>query len=271
MGATTPLETLRAIGAEAICAKTHIALKNVRALLAEDFEQFSSIQFNGFATIIEREFDLDLTALRTQYAQTNPEPEPPLSEQEDDPFAKAVKDKRHHRVGVMLLAGMLLSVILVTYMVLGGSAEEKKIELNNTAIEAAQANMARYESASSEGTRAEADAIQETHQGAASDAAVYSEAVRYEDVIIQPRSKVWLGVIDADTHKRSTRTTENPWRLDGSHNWLIVTGHGILSLECGGQISSYTQRERLLFVYEAGQCRQVDEATFKARNRGRVW
>jgi len=271
MSAASSLETLRAIGIEAISAQTHIAPSNVRALLEGDYEKFSAVQFSGFVTIIEREFDLDLGELRRHFEQLGPEPELPFSKQEDDPFANAVRARKKQRYGVAVLSGLLLIVIVITYLVLGGKNKEQKIELNNTAIEKAKANMAKSVVPSSEGTRAEAEAIQDTHQSEAAEAVLEPEAVHYDDVIIRPRTKVWLGVIDAQTHERLTRTTDEPWRLDGSKEWLIVTGHGLLSLECGGVDASFSQRERLLFLYENGRCRQIDTEEFKARNRGRIW
>lgn len=282
MSAASPLETLRAIGIEAICAQTHIAPANVKALLEGEFERFSAVQFNGFVTIIEREFDLDLIELRTQFSHLGSEPnlpfsvqehDPslPFSEKDNDPFAIAVKDKKKQRIGIAVLSGLLLIVIVVTFMVLGGKGEERKIELNNTAIEQAKANMAKTAIAPSEGTRAEVEAIQESHQSEAAETVLEPETVHYDDVIIRPNSMVWLGVIDTQTHKRLTRTTSEPWRLDGSKEWLIVTGHGLLSLECGGVNASFSQPDRLLFLYEGGQCRQIDAEEFKARNQGRVW
>lgn len=271
MSAASAIETLRAIGAEALSAQTHISLDNVRKLLAGEFEAFSAIQFNGFVTILEREYDVDLSELRSRFAQQAPAQEEPLSEQENDPFASALKAKKRQRLSAAILAALLLVVIAVTYAVLGGGGTEEKIELNNTAIEKAKANMEAMNAEAQAGTQAEAEAIQEAHQSEAAEAAVVPEAVRYDDVIIRPKTTVWLGVIDAETHKRSTRTTDEPWRLDGSKAWLIVTGHGLLTLECGENSSDFSQRKRLLLLYEEGRCRTIDEAEFKARNRGKVW
>lgn len=272
MSAVSAVETLRQIGAEAISAKTHISPFNVRALLAEDFDRFSAVQFSGFVTIIEREYDVDLSEWRQRFAQHSSEPETVLSDHENDPFANAAKAKKKHRRTMMAVVALLILLIIVTVMVLGGGRAEEKIELNNTAIEAAKEKLASLSSASEANTTmTQTEAIQQSHQSEAAEAQMQPEAAVYDDVIIRPRTKVWLGVIDAKTHKRYTRTTAQPWRLDGSKEWLIVTGHGLLSLECGGIDASFAQRDRLLFLYEDGKCRQIDAAEFRARNRGRIW
>lgn len=264
------MERLRAIGAKTLYDRTHIAPENIDALLSGRLEQFSPVQFNGFITIIEREFGLDLTLVRDEFTHNVQVPEP-LSEQEDDPFANAYRAKKRQRLQMGVLAVLLAAAIVAAYLVIGDGSKDEKIELNNTALDKARDNMASMSANSSLGKQAETEAIQAAHQHSAAEAVPAEDMPDYEDVIILPRSKVWLGVIDASTLKRQTRTSGEPWRLDGSKSWLIVTGHGLLSLECGGTQANFSQRDRLLFLYEDGSCRQIDAAEFKARNRGRIW
>jgi hypothetical protein len=275
MNTMSPIETLRAIGAEAISRQTHISMQNVEKLLAGDLDGFAPVQLRGFVTILEREYDLDLGEWR-RYAQ----PEPPkeaaaeaVSEtpRTDDPFANAARAEKRKRRNAAILAGLLLLTAVVSYLVLGGGTKAEKIELNNTAIEKAKANMASKSAVSSSPTLAQADAVQQSHQSEAAAEAAAEPSPVYDDVIIRPRSKVWLGVIDADSRKRQTRTTAQPWRLDGSKRWLIVTGHGYVTFDCGGNDKTYAQKQRLLLLYEEGQCREIDEAEFRSRNRGRIW
>lgn len=265
------MEHLRAIGAQTLFDRTHIAPENLDALLSGRLEQFSAVQFNGFVTIIEREFELDLSLLRDEFIHNVQSSESPLSEQENDPFANAFRAKKRQRLQMGILALLLVVAIVAGYLVIGDGSKDEKIELNNTALEKARENIASMNTQASQSRQAETDAIQASHQHSAAEA-VPSEAMpEYDDVIITPHSKVWLGVIDATTLKRQTRTSRAPWRLDGSKSWLIVTGHGLLALECGGTQANFSQRDRLLFLYEDGSCRQIDADEFKARNRGRIW
>jgi hypothetical protein len=310
---TAAIEMLKKIGVEAISMRTHISTDNVHKLLAGEFESFSAIQFNGFVTIIEREFDVDLTAWRDEFSQRMPEVEEPLEPVEDDPFANAAKSKKQQRMTVAVLTALLILVVMVTYLVLGGGDKAEKIELNNTAIEQARANLASMNTTTVSQTQAQMDSIQETHQreavesveavgateadeGPASvekaeanavvktvepaapketnltvETPSKSEVLVSEDVVLRPTTTIWLGVIDAETSKRTAQTTDDPLHLDGSKTWLIVTGHGFFSLECGGEKTRFSQRERVYLLYEAGKCLVLDEAEFKARNRGRVW
>ncbi|MHC3994987.1 hypothetical protein ACXWTF_09160 [Thiomicrolovo sp. ZZH C-3] len=289
MNTVSVIETLKQIGISDLSMRTHISPDNIQKLLEGDFDAFSAIQFNGFVTIIEREFDVDLTEWRQQFAASGPAPQEPLAASEEDPFANVARSKKRQRLTVAALAAALVAVIVITYLVLGAGGKTEKFELNNTAIDQARATMAAMNTTAAPSTLEEADAIQEAHQHIASEpnataaeenrsvaaaaaAPVLAESNAYEDVIVRPAStSIWLGVIDAKTHKRSVYTTEEPVRLDGTTSWLIVTGHGYFSLDCGGKEQKFEQSERVLLSYEGGVCHELDETEFRARNKGRVW
>ena len=266
------IEKLRQIGVDAISQRTHIPKRNVERLLAEDFSAFSPVQLSGFIRILEREYGVDLSSWKpastAQRYETTADKPASKTPHENDPFTDAAKTRRRQQYVVWTFAVLLAVAIAVTVAVLGSGRGKTKIELNNTAIDKARDNLANLASSSRRSTLEAVETIQRQHQEEASSS---SEAVEYEDVVIRPRTKVWLGVIDAKTHKRYTRTTAHPWELDGNRSWLIVTGHGLLSIECGGINASFAQRDRLLFLYEDGKCREIDAQEFRARNGGRIW
>jgi len=300
MSAGKAIEMLKDVGIQEVSRRTHISPENVRKLLNEEFESFSSVQFNGFMTIIEREFDVGLEEWRMQFAQSNPEPEEPLAASEDDPFAKAARAKREQRMTAAVLVLLLMAVIVVTYVVLGNGEKKEKFELNNTAIEQAKANIAALNASVSD-TRAQADALQDAHQReggegdgpnpqeAAPEAVTLSETpvtidaaalygaepqeqeAAYGDVILEPNKTIWVGVIDAANFKRSAYTTSDTVHLEGSKKWLIITGHGLFSIMCGGKEQKFSTLKRVLLLYEGGSCREVDAAEFRARNKGKIW
>ncbi|MGB5964697.1 MAG: hypothetical protein WBG65_04085, partial [Sulfurimonadaceae bacterium] len=86
-----------------------------------------------------------------------------------------------------------------------------------------------------------------------------------------PRGQLWVGIINAETHKRRAETITEPLILDAHKNWLIVTGYGHLDMDCGDTTNKYREDKKLLFLYENGICQVIDEEEFKARNRGKLW
>ena len=60
------LDKLKAIGAQKIHEKTHIARIHVQAILHNSFEGITKIQFLGFISILEREYSVKLDELKAR-------------------------------------------------------------------------------------------------------------------------------------------------------------------------------------------------------------
>ena len=88
---------------------------------------------------------------------------------------------------------------------------------------------------------------------------------------IVPKGRLWLGIINAETHRRRVETISKPLILDAEKEWLIVTGYGHLDMDCGDTTYKYREDKKLLFLYENGICQIIDKEEFKARNRGKLW
>jgi hypothetical protein len=88
---------------------------------------------------------------------------------------------------------------------------------------------------------------------------------------IVPKGKLWIGMINAETHERKAKIITEPLVLDAEKEWLVVTGYGRLDLECGDVTKKFREDNKLYFLYENGICQQIDEEEFKARNKGKLW
>lgn len=276
MRTASAIETLQAVGVEAVSKQTHISQDNIKRLLERDFDAFTPIQFNGFITILEREYDLELSEWREDFALTHAELEEPLVETEHDPFADIARSKKRQRYTVAVLAGLLLLVVVVFFFVLVNGKKDETVELNNTAIEKAKANLAALNARMAAENNASETAVAVSPEAQANEvnATVPPQTpapAAPAAVVIYPASTIWLGMIDEQTHKRQVKVTDQPVRLDGSKNWLIVTGHGYLTLQSGDVNDTFKQKGRMFFACEEGICNALDEEAFKARNRGVVW
>jgi hypothetical protein len=276
MRTASAIETLQAFGVEAVSKQTHISQDNIKRLLEHDFDAFTPIQFNGFITILEREYDLELSQWREDFALTHAEIKEPVFETEHDPFADMARSKKRQRLTVAVLAGLLFLVVILFFFIFGGGEKDEKVELNNTAIEQAKANLAvlnartAAEKNVSEATAVSAPALQESEKNVSISPKTPPVSAP-ESIVIYPASTIWLGIIDEQTHKRQVKVTDQAVRLDGSKNWLIVTGHGYLTLQSGDENATFKQTGKMYFACKAGNCSQLDEEGFKALNRGVVW
>ena len=70
------LQRLKEIGAQKIYEDTHIPVEHIQAILHESFDGLSKIHFIGFISILQREYNIDLSELKNAgvayYDEKNP-------------------------------------------------------------------------------------------------------------------------------------------------------------------------------------------------------
>jgi len=60
------LNVLKELGAQRIHKDTHISKEYVQAIIHENFDGLNSVQFIGFISILEREYNVDLAELKAK-------------------------------------------------------------------------------------------------------------------------------------------------------------------------------------------------------------
>ena len=293
---------LQELGSKAITAATHIPTAHVESILNKEFDTFQKPQFFGFLSILEREYKIDLSALKQEYLFSRAEEEISKETSIDitETNSKLLANKKiiYGAAGgvVVLLLIVLLSTIDFS------STQEQKVEINNTAIDQAKKNLNiapvhvanveemmknnDVESAEFGQNRQEANVSTVKEEPAKQESSPVKEVKSTIDTLepvsstepmmplylrIVPKGKLWLGIIDAETHRRRAETITEPLILDAEKSWLIVTGYGHLDMDCGDTTTKHRIDHKLLFLYEGGICQIIDKEEFKARNRGKLW
>ena len=302
MSLSKEIEKLQEIGVDAISKQTHIAPANLELLLEQNIDSFTPTQFVGFIRILEREYGVDLSELREIYSQHK---EHIPQESQNDPFKNsAMRRKREKLVGFMLGAALILTLLVGVFVFMSFSSEEK-IEINNTAIDKAKKNLEmlslskdlererlakeqerlRFEEIESMESNSTIDSmsssissmqnlVDDNSTVVVEDVVSYSSSSSHkllDNLIIKPKIKIWMGIIDLKSYKRETRVSALPIRLDGLREWLIITGHGEFSLECGEESEEFLTRKRVMLLYADGVCSKIDEHEFRRLNRGKLW
>jgi hypothetical protein len=290
-------EKLTELGSKKIASATHISVGHVDNILSKEFEQFSKPQFFGFISILEREYKVDLSSLKQEYLFSIAEEKmvQDANFEINDRSARLFDNKKV--LYAVTSAIVILLVILFISFIDFASPTEQKVEINNTAIDQAKKNLNLRPAVVADVDEAINDNIVESAEFGQDAPDVNVTALTGEEVSkgngevqledtqairstepemplhlrIVPRGKLWLGIIDAETHKRRVEIITKPLELDGEKEWLILTGYGYLDMECGDTIKKFTETDKLLFLYEHGVCQQIDQAEFKARNKGKLW
>ncbi len=293
---------LQELGSDEIVSATHIPASHIENILNKEFGEFQKPQFFGFISILEREYKIDLSGLKQEFLFFRAEEEAQQETSFDvaETGSKLLENKNVIYGAVAAFVAILL--IVLSSMIDFTPSKEQKIEINNTAIDQAKKNlnlkpvhvsnveeMMRnnvIESAEHGQDVQEANIStvkEETiQQESAPEEAVQTEIDTIEPLSstepmmplylrIVPRGKLWLGIINAETHRRRVETITEPLILDAEKSWLIFTGYGHLNMDCGDTTTKYRENNKLLFLYEGGVCQLIDEEEFKARNKGKLW
>ncbi|MDF1882270.1 hypothetical protein JHD50_13330 [Sulfurimonas sp. MAG313] len=261
----TGLQKLQSIGAHKIFETTHISKKFVEDILKQNFSSMTKIQFFGFVSIIEREYSVDLHELNDAYlahAQSTGEDEPFSISEQNDVETKTTPKAAYIFVGLLVIGALFMlfkpaeNVEIATAPIL---LEKKKNdgELNSSSIEQAKANLTNLElSASKEVEKVEETMVEPMHTS------------RFE---IKPRSKLWIGIVDLETFKRSQKMSAKSFELDPDKEWLLVMGHGYVNFEVNGLEQNFKDKNKVWFSYENAILTKLTRSEFTKKNRGKAW
>ena len=271
----TGLEKLKSIGAHKIFETTHIAKKYAQDILDEDFSSMTKIQFAGFISILEREYSVDLQDLILAYGIIPKE----TQEVKKEPFivtsAEEGAEKGSNRT---LYIGLAVAFIVILLLVLKFSGSSEKVdsepkqepltvinELNNTTIQEAKNNLSTLDNTSLENIQGEVEPV------VVKEEIVAIEPIHTTKFIITPRSKLWIGIVDLDTFKRSQKLGSVPFELNPDKEWLLVMGHGFVDFEVNDEEKHFKDKNKVWFAYENGTLTKITRAEFKEKNRGKAW
>jgi len=273
------LEKLISEGALKISSKTHISQNHIRAILDESFDGFSKIQFLGFISILEREYNVDLQELKDKgiaYFDV---------EKNDDVKNTIFLEPERDKSKTPLYLSLAFVIVVISAIIYGvsSSENEKKLDINNKTIEKAtkQSSNALVDneeiienvSASevvdkdvniTNKPEVETIALEETP-------VVNPEGVEESKLIIIPKTKVWMGYIDVKTNKHHTKSFKNEFALDTTKDWLLLFGHGYVSININGKVTKFSSKKRLRILYKDNEIKQITKAQFKELNKGREW
>jgi len=266
----TGLEKLKSIGAHKIFETTHISKKYAQDILNEDFSSMSKVQFAGFISILEREYSVDLQDLILAYGIVPKEKE----EVKKEPFvitsAEESPDgssKKGLFIGIALVVVVLIAVFSLSSSKEASSEEVKETpqelinEFNNTTIEQAKSNLDHLD-----------NTTLENMQGAeVKEEIIEIEPVHTTKFIVTPRSKLWVGVVNLDTFKRTQKLGSSPFELDADKEWLLVMGHGFVDFEVNEEEKKFSDKNKVWFAYENGTLSKITRSEFKEKNRGKAW
>jgi len=255
------LDLLKEIGAQKIHEETHIALKHAQSIIHESFEGFTKVQFLGFISILEREYEQDLSDLKAKglaYFNDNTEPK--------SVFIETKPTKKPTFVYILIA---LFVFVIVAYFSIGNSNPSQIPEqLDNSTIQSVQKNLDPivFDENSSDLN------ISQTDENL-SEALVEEETVAKVLLPLKviAKSKLWIGYLNKTDNIKKQTIIKESLELDPNREWLLSLGHGHVDIVVNGETQKFRSGNNIRFLYKNGELKELNFRDFKILNEGRAW
>ena len=261
------LDLLREIGAQKIYEDTHISLKHAQSVIHESFEGLTKVQFLGFISILEREYNQDLSALKEKgllyFGDENL--------QGISHTSVFVETKKEKSLAPIYILVALFVFILVAYFTIGNNlSEATPVKIDNTVIVIAQKNInpAAYESNSTDSNTTYEDKNETIALVVVEELEVIEVAPSLK---IIAKSKLWIGYIDKTENIKKQTIIKEFLELDPSKEWLLSLGHGNVDIAINGELQEFNSANNMRFLYKNGELKKLTFRDFKILNEGRIW
>ncbi|MDH4944455.1 hypothetical protein [Sulfurimonas sp. C5] len=258
------LVKLREIGAQKIYEKTHIPVEHVQAILHESYDGLNKVQFIGFISILEREYGLELKAIKLK-GITYFDGE--RKEEIDESIFINTKPKKSHNALYIIIAVIVFLIFLFVFYNDSKEAVKPAIQENEIIQKVKEKVVEEVNNTAAQETN-ETVAVTETLD---QNTSVEEEQAIEKSFVIKTNTKLWIGYIELETNKKNQTVVSKEFSLDPNIDWLITLGHGYVDFEVNGKEYSYKTEKGLKFLYQDGELKPISFKEFKRLNRGYVW
>ena len=269
------LDKLKSIGAIKINEATHIPVEHVQAMLQENFAKFSKVQFIGFISILEREYEMDLSEFRHLGLEY-------FKEQDVKEISNGIFDtpKTKDKKPLYILSGVV--VLFVIIYALGQiissdtvSKEESTPVLSQDFTEDSKEIEIDKELPQEENATQDLNLTASVEENVTTTEAevlpIAAEKEGTDSFKIVAKTKVWFGYINVNTHKKYQKTFKGELSLDAKEEWLLIFGHGFIDMYIDGELQKFKSHKNVHFHYKDGHLETITSREFKRINRGRKW
>ncbi len=89
------------------------------------------------------------------------------------------------------------------------------------------------------------------------------------NLIIEPKTRIWVGEIDLNTHEKKSYTKDSNISIPIKDNTLVVTGHGYFKLFYKGKKFNFSTKSPMRFFIKDNNISQITKDEFIKLNKGK--
>ncbi|MFT7003895.1 MAG: hypothetical protein ACJAWW_001247 [Sulfurimonas sp.] len=283
------LTKLKTIGAQKIHERTHIARQHVQALLHETFDDMTKVQLLGFISILEREYSVDLSELKTEVKEFFGD-DTAGYEENIRVFVSPKKKKSYTFVYIIVVVLIFGAAVLYNLDLRPGAPLKVQTHIiDNSVIDNAKDSMANNSTIEDNNVtlldNTDIDTLESNNSNITEDnSATISEVQEITEPIIEPKSdvgvnylkiipssKLWIGYIDLSDYKKYQKLFTGELDMDPTKDWLMSLGHGYVKIEINGETTEYKDKKNIRLLYKDGKISKINYDQFKELNKGSKW
>lgn len=267
---------LKELGAQKVSEETHISKQHVQALLDENFKVVQKVQFLGFVSIIERDYQIDLSELKTKalaYYEQNIVTKPTSM------FIE--KKSKKSSKGIYILVALIV-FLLVSYFNI--DTDTPTIDVNATQVASVtqeiealvesnmtEDNLSVVDSNMSDLPDEESEVNATIQEEVVVAEPLQTESFKTDSLKIIANEKVWFGYIEFGTDEKKQTVFSDSFELDPTKSWLLRFGHSNIEIELKGEKLNFKKGKNVQFLYQDGALKQLSMEEFKTFNKGQAW
>jgi len=291
---------------KAISQKTKISEDNLENLLNKNFDAIKKIKTLGFISIIEREYNADLTPLKEEAKEYYGDMHEDQSVTLGFPVVEEKKGKSKFFILVVLallgyaswyfltqfdkktLSDMIPFIDESTLESFIGdkkvaSTDVEDLSIGKVSVEAAPIKQEPVTTTQSEAVSEEVLPVSSENSAAQQDVEnsvevtqtiedITPAAVTKKTVSIVPVHRLWFGIVNADTFARENFSISKPYELDVStHGWLVSTSSAAFSLQDGDETKEFNDAQEHYFKIDANGIENLSKSDYVALGGWPQW